>query len=744
MLAAGEGRLAFQVAVFADGGVAFDDDVGADAGLGADLDAAQVQQAAFDARILQIDRVADAGAGADGHQLGHADGHRAQVRIGTHARAEQTQPRRIQRRAVDHVGGRGLGQPVGQPPAVIGDAPQRVAARLQSAADEPPANPGDDEVQPDGHHERQGRHEHRVGDRVLRVAGVEVVDEERRQPLRHGQQHQERSGQPLRDAAAPAAPGAVDDERPFGRRSPGVDHAGRQRLGDQADPAVVVDVGHGGLGEARVLPQRGRDARGEQRVAAQVAEEVQLAADWLAGEQLFERGEQHFLGRRLGQVAALGRRGGGQRLRLQHLAVDLAAGQARHGGQRLEARRHHVRRQLLGQAGAQGLDVRRPAGAGPPQAGGGPLGGQRTTRSGGAWGLTSRHVEGDELVDAIILAQQHRRGAHAGLRRQHGLDLAQLDAEAANLHLVVGAAQALHLRRAVRLVFDLGQIACAVQARFLFVARPGVGQELLGRQLGPSKIAGGHAGAGDAQLAGFAEGQNFQRRHHAVHDAVRVDHLDDEQAVVGQRLANRHRLAGLEFGQRGRHRGLGRAVGVEHLPPRCPLLHQRLRAHLAAQVDDAQARHVLREQRQQRGHGVQHRHVVLDQRTWQRLGVACDLLGRDPQRGADEVADPDLLEAHVEGDGKALVDLVVLAHAEARVLAAQEVRDAALRDGNALGLAGGAAGVDDVGGVAGQRAFAPAQCGALGQRCQQFLGGQDAGRDALLSPCRLAVLLIDQ
>ena len=212
-------------------------------------------------------------------------------------------------------------------------------------------------------------------------------------------------------------------------------------------------------------------------MAAQVAEEVQLAPDRLAGEQLLQRGKQHFFGRRFGRVAAFGRRCRRQRLSFQHLAVDLAALQPRHGGQRLEARRHHVGRQLCGQTGAQGFDFRRRGAAG--------------------------HVKGDELVDVALLAQQHGGGAHAGLVGQHGLDLAQLDAKAAHLHLIVGTAQALHLRA----VFNPRQIAGAVQARLLRIACPGVGQEFFGRQIGPAQVAGRDARAGDAQLARVAKRQ---------------------------------------------------------------------------------------------------------------------------------------------------------------------------------------------------------------------------------------------
>ncbi len=452
---------------------------------------------------------------------------------------------------------------------------------------------------------------------------------------------------------------------------------------------------------------------------AQVAEEIQLAPDRLAGKQLFQRGKQQLLGRRLRRVAAFRRRGGGQWQRLQRLAVDLAALQTRHGGKRLKVRGHHVGRQLLGQAGAQG---RR-----------------------GRWRIAAGHHEGHQLFEPLVLAQQHGRGAHARLRGQHGLDLAQLDAKASNLDLVVGAAQALHLRRAVGRHLHPRQIAGAVQARLGRVARPGVGQEFLGRQIGPAQVAGGHAGAGDAQLAGFAKGQQLQRRWHTRCLRVGIDRLDHHQPVVGQCLADGDRLAGVQLGQAGRHRGLGRPIGVEQLAagPR-PLLGQRLRAGFAAQVDQAQAGHVLREQRQQGGHGVQHADVVLDQRARQRLGVAGDLLGADPQRGADQVADPDLLEAHVESDRKALIHPVVLAHAQAFVLAAQEVADAGLGDGDALGLAGGAAGVDDVGGVLGPGALAPPQRRAGRQRIKRGLRHHHGNGNDLRRLPRLRQQLLSQ
>ena len=341
------------------------------------------------------------------------------------------------------------------------------------------------------------------------------------------------------------------------------------------------------------------------------------------------------------------------------------------------------------------------------------------------------HVKGHQLVHAVVFAQQHRRGAHARLLRQHRLDLTQLHAEAANLHLVVRTAQALHLP----VLVDARQVTRAVQARVVRAGGPGVGQKLLSRQLRAAQVARRHAGAGNAQLARLASGQAYQGGRSASGEAVRVDHLHHHQAVIGQRRANGHRLARLQLGQAGRDRGLGGPVGVEHLARRArarlrPALDQRLGAHLAAQVDDAQVRHILRKQRQQSGHGMQHRHLLLDQRLRQRLGVTRNLARRNPQGSAHEVADPDLLERHVESHREALVHLVAQAHTQAGILAAQKVANAALRDGNALGFAGRAAGVDDVSRVAGLRIRAAAQRSARRQRRQQLLVVEDLRRNA--------------
>ncbi|MNK97425.1 hypothetical protein D3C87_1177580 [compost metagenome] len=128
---------------------------------------------------------------------------------------------------------------------------------------------------------------------------------------------------------------------------------------------------------------------------------------------------------------------------------------------------------------------------------------------------------------------------------------------------------------------------------------------------------------------------------------------------------------------------------------------------------------------------MQNGDLVVGQCARQGFRVARHLLGSQPQRGAYQVGDPDFLERHVEGDGKALVDGVGLRHFQHGVFAAQEVADAALIDQYALGLARGTGCVDHVGRVFGQYGAARGQlfarCGGGQQAFRRPHGTFDAG-----------------
>ncbi len=74
--------------------------------------------------------------------------------------------------------------------------------------------------------------------------------------------------------------------------------------------------------------------------------------------------------------------------------------------------------------------------------------------------------------------------------------------------------------------------------------------------------------------------------------------------------------------------------------------------------------------------------------------------GGGDEGGAGEEGEPDFLDAGVEGDGEALEDAVVGGLGVEAGFGADEVAGGAMLDHDALGAAGGAGGVDDVGKVA--------------------------------------------
>ena len=86
------------------------------------------------------------------------------------------------------------------------------------------------------------------------------------------------------------------------------------------------------------------------------------------------------------------------------------------------------------------------------------------------------------------------------MRGERGLDLAELDAVAADLDLVVDAAEELELAVGP----PAGEVAGAVEPRARLAAER-VGDEALGGQVGPVEVAARHAGAADVELAGDAD-----------------------------------------------------------------------------------------------------------------------------------------------------------------------------------------------------------------------------------------------
>ncbi len=409
------------------------------------------------------------------------------------------------------------------------------------------------------------------------------------------------------------------------------------------------------------LTRAGDELDGEDGVTSQL-EEVVVQPDAGYAEQLGPDGGQGLL---LGGawllegrgVALLGLRCG------QGLAVHLAVGRQRQGLQDGEGGGHHVLGQPLGEEGAQHLDVRR-----------------------GALVLfVGRHDVGDEPRAGGAVVAHHGHGVLDGrVGTQRGFDFAQLDAEAAQLHLEVGAAQV--VQRAVRL--PAHEVSRAVEA-LAGHATEGVGDEALGGQLRAAQVAARQAHAADEELSGHAGGHRVQ---------VRVQHVETH---VGQRAADGGLLAiGCADGEGGADGGLGGAVGVDEAAPRGPLRHQLRGAGLARGDDGAQAFEALglhdgERGGRQRGHvdftGAQHR---------RQRGTGHPLLARrQAQRAAGEEGDEDLGDGGVEAGGGELEDARARFNPHGARLGLRQVGHAPVSHRHALGAAGGAGGVDDVGEV---------------------------------------------
>ena len=210
----------------------------------------------------------------------------------------------------------------------------------------------------------------------------------------------------------------------------------------------------------------------------------------------------------------------------QRTTVELAADQPWQGGQDQRMGRQHVVRQvfacLLADAPDQGLR---------------------------AGTLLAHHI-GHQLLACTGILDQHGGLDHAGHGPDRLLDLAQLDAEAPDLDLVVGPAYVLDV--AVRHLAH--QVPRAVQAAATAVE--GVGDEALGRQAVARQIAPRQAIAADVQLAHDAVRHPVQVGVQDVHRALSHGPADGGVGAV-------EGLAGLGLPDQRRHHRLGGAVAVD-------------------------------------------------------------------------------------------------------------------------------------------------------------------------------------
>ena len=518
----------------------------------------------------------------------------------------------------------------------------------------------------------------RIGQQVFRHArGAHLVDGEEADALVAGAQ----VGPELVDVAgARKTPGHADDGHRLGRPA-GIAAALLtlpRLVGHRVGRAVALQVGGQGfdrrVGEqvhhlavqAQLLAQPGVGAHQQQRVAAQV-EEVVAHADGLA--------LQHFAPHR-GDAAlqlAAGFGGGldaGTGLTTgqgQRGAVDLAVGIQRQLLQYHEGRGYEVLGQVGAQRAAQAVGLHR-----------------------GALAVPRHYIGDDALVTGCVLAHQHQRIAQRRGPAQCGLDLAQLDAVAAHLDLVIAPAD--EVDRAVCTVAH--PVARAIQppAR---IGAEAVGDELPRRVLGPAQVAACDAVAAEVQLALHAD------RHRL---AALVENIC---GGIGDRAPDRHRhrafLDALHVVPERECRHLGRAVDVQQPLRRAALEHLadgdgvgRLAAEQEAAKGCKGRRVLARHLVEQRG-GEEHRGDAAGAQEDREVLRAERYVARDADdASAVEQRSPDLEGRGVERHHRHLRDAIVRADLQV-VGVADQAHDRTVFHLHALGRAGRAGGVDDIG-----------------------------------------------
>src|SRR6202045_5169684 len=133
-------------------------------------------------------------------------------------------------------------------------------------------------------------------------------------------------------------------------------------------------------------------------------------------------------------------------------------------------------------------------------------------------------IADEALVARTVFASDDRGLGDAGMLTERGLDLAGLDAEAADLDLMVGTAE--KMERA--LGAPARTVAGAVHAAARRPER--IGDETFGGQARPVEVAARQTAAGDIKLARHSDGHRLQ--------AI-VQYIDPR---IPDRTPNRHEL----------------------------------------------------------------------------------------------------------------------------------------------------------------------------------------------------------
>ncbi len=282
---------------------------------------------------------------------------------------------------------------------------------------------------------------------------------------------------------------------------------------------------------AQITPDAGHETHREKRVPAQVEEAV--------GHPDRSDSEQFLPDERQSELHRVARRHDRPTVRTvdsrQRLAVHLAIGGERQRVEHHERRRHHVLRQPLAQRPTQRL------------------------------GRDLAHHVGDQTpVAGSVLPCQDRRLADLRPGHERRLDLPHLDAESANFHLMVSAAQ--EIDRPIRQVAS--QVAASVKP-FAHGAE-GVRNKARSGQIRAVQVPSAHPIAADIDLAERSDRSRFEFR------------VQDQHPTTGDWPADRDRPRSghHHFMDRAAHHCFRRAVFVPQphagsvLAPECELFER--------------------------------------------------------------------------------------------------------------------------------------------------------------------------
>ena len=263
------------------------------------------------------------------------------------------------------------------------------------------------------------------------------------------------------------------------------------------------------------------------------------------------------------------------------------------------------------------------------------------------------------------------------MAHEHRLDLARLDPETPQLHLIVRTAQ--ELQHPVRP--PAHQVPGAVHPVPRSPER--IGHEPLRRQPRPAQIATRQPHSGDVELTRHPRRHRLQARIQHVH--LRVPDRTTDRRIAGacQRIA--HGCA---------HRCLGRTIGVDHPPTHRPARRQFRRAGLASDHQRLQ-RQVLRQARHHRRRQRRMRHLLRADQLRQAFPAA--LRPGQNQRRPRRQARGDLPHHRIKAQRRKLQQPRLRADAQPINLNRREIGNTAVRHHHALRRSGRARRVDHVG-----------------------------------------------